>query len=462
MKIEPQYFSYKDSDAYVVKSNKGFIRHIFFQYKSQYNHLMLSGLYNQLVQEGLLISHQELVFETDDANVHKTILPEQIQFISYPFEWSFLQWKKTALAFLRINQIALKYGMILKDASPYNFYLKEGKAILFDTTSFAFFQENGSWLGYRQFCEIIFAPISLMKYNGSNWAKLYMSSLKGYSMKFVSKQLPLSSWFNISCLIHIHLHALYETKKVAKSDKQKGFSIAQLNQLFQLLYSTIDSWKNPTLATPIWLNYYSNDIEEPRYLNVKEELIKDWLLLIKSDSLIDLGANTGRFSVIASKLVNRVIATDFDENCVDVIESIIENNKLKNINALVIDLSETSPSLGILNKEIPSFIERGKSDVVMALALVHHLSISNNLPFKHIADLFSCLSKRYLIVEFIPREDSKVQLLLKNRENAFPNYTEEIFRDNLSKWFKLIDRKVLKPSKRTLYLWEKKEEFINE
>ena len=175
-----------------------------------------------------------------------------------------------------------------------------------------------------------------------------------------------------------------------------------------------------------------------------------------------MGANTGRFSVIASKLVNRVIATDFDENCVDVIESIIENNKLKNINALVTDLSETSPSLGILNKEIPSFIERGKSDVVMALALVHHLSISNNLPFKHIADLFSCLSKRYLIVEFIPREDSKVQLLLKNRENAFPNYTEEIFRDSLSTYFKLIDSKLLNPSKRTIYLWEKKEEFINE
>ena len=462
MKIEPQYFSYKDSDAYVVKSNKGFIRHIFFQYKNQYDHLMLSGLYNQLVQEGFLISHQELVFETDDANVYKTIIPEQIQFISYPYEWSFLQWKKAALAFLKINQIALKYGMILKDATPYNFYLKEGKAILFDTTSFAFFQENGSWLGYRQFCELFFAPISLMKYNGSKWAKLYMSSLKGCSMKFVSKQLPLSSWFNMSCLIHIHLHAIYEDKKVAKNDKQKGFSIAQLNQLFQLVYSTINSWKNPMLSAPVWLNYYTNDIEEPQYLNLKEQIIKEWLLLIKSDSLIDLGANTGRFSVIASKLVNRVIATDFDESCVDVIESIIENNKLKNINALVIDLSETSPSLGIVNKEIPSFIERGKSGVVMALALVHHLCIGNNLPFNHIADLLNCFSKRHLIVEFIPREDSKVQLLLKNRVDSFPNYTEEIFRDSLSTYFKLVDSKVLYPSKRTLYLYEKKEEFLNE
>jgi hypothetical protein len=272
MKIEPQYFSYKDSDAYVVKSNKGFIRHIFFQYKNQYDHLMLSGLYNQLVQEGFLISHQELVFETDDANVYKTIIPEQIQFISYPYEWSFLQWKKAALAFLKINQIALKYGMILKDATPYNFYLKEGKAILFDTTSFAFFQENDSWLGYRQFCELFFAPISLMKYNGSKWAKLYMSSLKGYSMKFVSKQLPLSSWFNMSCLIHIHLHAIYEDKKIAKNNKQKGFSIAQLNQLFQLVYSTINSWKNPILSAPVWLNYYTNDIEEPQYLNLKEQI----------------------------------------------------------------------------------------------------------------------------------------------------------------------------------------------
>ena len=167
--IEPQYFSFKDPDAYVLKTEKGFTRYIFLSYKKQYDHLINSGLYHELVNEQLLIAHEEIPSDSDDTKVYKQLLPEQIQFQSYPFEWSFTQWRKAILAFLKINQIALKYGMILKDATPYNFYLKGGKAILFDTSSFIFFNDNDSWLAYRQFCEGFFCTSCV---NEIQWCEL--------------------------------------------------------------------------------------------------------------------------------------------------------------------------------------------------------------------------------------------------------------------------------------------------
>lgn len=456
MLIEPQYFSFKDPDATVLKKGEQFVRYIFLSYKAPYDHLMQSGLYDRLVKEQLLIPHQEILNDSNDAKVYKLILPEQIPFQSYPYEWSFIQWRKAILAFLKINQLALEYGMILKDASPFNFYLKGGKAILFDTSSFIFFKNNDSWLAYRQFCESFFSPLALMKYNGANWAKLTSSTLRGMPLKFVSKQLSIRSWLNLTCLLHIHLHATYDNKKFSDSKQQKGFSKEQLTALFGMFISTIKSWKKAHFFGENWINYYQQDIESKKYINDKQTIISEWLLQTKPSSVIDLGANTGLFSILASQTADQVIAAEFDDTCVDQIEFVIQKNKIQNITTLVTDLAETSPALGMLNKEYRPFIERSKSDLVMALALVHHLCIGKNLSMMHIAELFAQLSKQFAIVEFIPKTDNKVKLLLQSRQDIFSTYTEENFKENFYHFFDLIEERKIADSNRTIYLFKKK------
>ena len=207
--ITENYISYKDTAARVVKKDTGYHRYIFQEYKAEYEHLMQSGLYNALVKHELLIAHEEIQVDTTDAKVYKLIYPTQIPFQSYPFEWSYTQWRKAILSYLKINLIALQYGMILKDATPDNFYLMGGKAIMFDTTSFIFFKQNDYWIAYRQFCEEFLSPIALMHYNGASWSSLTKGTFKGFPLKFVSKQLPLSSCFNLTTLIHIHWHSKY-------------------------------------------------------------------------------------------------------------------------------------------------------------------------------------------------------------------------------------------------------------
>lgn len=358
MKIEPNNISYRDSAARVVKRETGYYRYIFHEYKAEYDHLIESGLYQELIQKELLIEHQEIEIDTDDPKVYKLIQPNQITFQSYPFEWSYSQWRKSILAYLRINNIALKYGMILKDATPYNFYLNGGKAIMFDTSSFKFFKVNDCWIAYRQFCVEFLSPVALMYYNGAEWSKLTMTNLRGMPLNFVSKQLSLKSWFNLSTLLHIHIHSKYSGHKIAinkKNEKNKGFTREKIKSLQKMIFKTINSWEKPYKFESHWSTYYQNDIESPAYLKDKETIIRKWLEIIKPKSVLDLGANTGKFSFIAAEYAERVISLEADEKCVDKIEEKISTRN-NNIYTLIGNVAEPFPSIGFLNSETEKYI----------------------------------------------------------------------------------------------------------
>jgi SAM-dependent methyltransferase len=428
---------------------------------------MQSGLYEALIDKGYLIVHSELKYEGNDATVYKQLLPEQIHFQSYPFCWSYIQWRKAIITFLEINKIALNYGMILKDATPFNFFFKEGRAVLLDTSSFEFFKEGAPWLAYKQFCSEFLSPIALMHYNGQIWSGMVKANLKGLPLNFVSKQLPLKSWFNLSCLLHIHMHAKYANTEASvqeensrKSKVQEGFTNEKLLSLLDMILSTVKNWKQAYNIEKHWQGYYENDIESPIYLNRKEEIITKWLSNVKPKTVIDLGANTGRFSLLAAKEVKQVIALESDYNCVDAIENAIDKKVTKNITVLQMDLAETSPNFGALEKEYSSIFQRISNShlspsLVMALAIVHHLHFCNFLSFTQIAELLAKFNSKYLIVEFVPIQDSKVQLLIKNKQKDFSSYTQENFTEALLQYFKLLEIKKIEGSDRELLLLEK-------
>jgi len=464
---QANYISYKDSAARVVLQDGVYYRYIFNEYKKEYDALMQSGLYEALIDKGYLIVHSELKYEGNDATVYKQLLPEQIHFQSYPFCWSYTQWRKAIITYLEINKIALSYGMILKDATPFNFYFKEGRAVLLDTSSFEFFKEGAPWLAYKQFCSEFLSPIALMHYNGQIWSGMVKANLKGLPLNFVSKQLPLKSWFNLTCLLHIHMHAKYanteasvQEENTRKSKAQEGFTKEKLLSLLDMILSTVKNWKQAYNIEKHWQGYYEHDIESPIYLNRKEEIIKKWLSDVKPKTVIDLGANTGRFSLIAAKEVEQVIALESDYICVDAIENAIDKKVTKNITVLQMDLAETSPNFGALEKEYSSIFQRISNShlspsLVMALAIIHHLHFCNFLSFAQIAELLAKFNSKYLIVEFVAIQDSKVQLLLKNKQKDFSSYTQENFTEALLQYFKLVDVKKIEGSDRELLLLEK-------
>ncbi len=449
--IRPQHYSFKDHAARVIKKEGQFIRYILPSYGAEYDHLMLSGLYSKLSEQQLLIPHAEL--DVTEKGVYKIILPDQIDFISLPFEWCYAQWRKAILAYLQINLIAIEHGMILKDATPYNFYFKGRNAILFDTSSFAFFKEPNYWNSYRQFCEEMLGPIALIHYKGMRWGRLMLASHQGLPLDFISQNLPTKSWLNLTCLLHLHLHAKAYHKPKNEKNTSKGFTKEKLVEVFKMLQSTIESWDDYYHYPAYWEDYYEIDIETPEYLADKEKTIREILSELKLTRVLDLGANTGKFSEIACEFADKVIALEFDKDCVDLIERKITETKNDKLSTLLGDLSQTSPDFGLLGKEHSSIINRSKSDLVMSLALVHHLALPKMIPFELITEMLYEFSTKYVLVEFIEKNDRKVVQLLQNNPRYYP--TQKEFEMLIQQKFSIMKVKTLALSARTLYLLEK-------
>jgi hypothetical protein len=454
--IERQAISYKDPDGFIIKRDDGFYRHISESYKKEYDHLMLSGLYDGLVKKGLMISHTELDTIAKHSDSYKEIFPQQILFINYPFEWSFSQWRQMLLSYISISRKALAHDMILKDATPYNFTFFKGKCVMIDTSSFDFYTEGDTWKAYRQFCEEILAPVTLMYYCGPLWSKLYSASITGLPLSFVKEQLPFKSRFNACTLLHIHWHAKYQKAHAENKPATKTFfSKQKLEALFNTFENAVIKWKEPISKDSIWNKYYEKDIQTDAYLEDKIDIVTNWLSKTNPETTVDIGANTGMFSFIAAQYSANVIAAESDILCVDIIYKTAKQKKIKNVVAIVTDIAEPFAGLGWNNEEKISLLQRLKGDMVMALAVIHHICITRNVPMPFAAKLFSQITSSYAIVEFVPKTDEKVKVLLQNREDIFSGYTEDNFIDCFRKYFSLINSHTCKSSGRKLFLWQK-------
>ncbi len=448
--------SFKDAHACVFTDEQNIVyRQLNKSYRIHYEQLMNSRLYQKLVDKKLLVPHSEIDAIKFDISTHyKTIKPQHIPIISYPYEWCFNQLKDAALLTLTILKDSLRNDMILKDATPFNIQFVDGKSIFIDTSSFEKYEEGKPWIAYKQFCENFLSPLLLMSYTSTSLNKLLIAFPDGIPLSIVSKLLPLKSRFNLWILLHIHFQARYKSVKANVKNDARKMSKQRLLGLIQNLYSLIDSLslKNEISA---WSNYYENNILSDEYLRSKDLIVSNLLSKISLKSALDFGTNTGRYAQLLSSKNIPVVATDFDHNCIDNLYCEIKKNQTKNILPLVIDLANPTPALGFANNERDSFLNRSHSDLILALALVHHLAIGKNIPLNKIAEQFSSIGN-YLIIEFVPKSDEKVKLLLQNREDVFLSYTLENFELTFSKFYSIIEKQIVNSTNRVIYLMQKK------
>lgn len=454
-KIEPS--SFRDKDATVIYFNNKVYRIIFNSYKSNFDKFISSGLYDDLIFEKKIIHHSEINFTQfenfplDINSVYKIIEVEKIPLITYPYEWSFEQFKQAALLTLEIQKKALQFNMCLKDASAYNIQFIGSKALFIDTSSFEIYHEGNPWAAYRQFCMHFLAPLLLYYYKIPNALKLLQLDVNGISLEFVSKVLPLKSFFNLSALMHIHWHAKTENnnKQLSKNElKNVQVSKDKLLNIIDHLYESIKELSVHTNTE--WTDYYKTFSYSETGFNIKKSTIKNWLSNLCNEIIIDAGCNQGEFSYIASKYAKNVVAFDFDESVINKLFLKIKKDNINNIYPIVVDLSSPSPSIGWNNNERISIIERlGKNNTTLALALIHHLAIGNNVPFVKQAALFSFFSKD-LIIEFVPKNDIQVSRLLVSRKDIYHDYNLENFIQSFSNYFTLINKMELNDSERVL------------
>ena len=450
--------SFRDPSGFLFVQNGFLYRQVNTLYKENYNYLINSGLYKTLVDSELLIPHNEVDIKYAKSDkAYRIIKPELVQFISYPYEWCFSQLKYAALTTLEIQKIALDFRMSLKDCSAYNIQFKSGKPVLIDTLSFENYREGEPWVAYKQFCQHFLAPLTLMSYKDIRLNQLFRIYIDGAPLDLASSLLPFRTHFKFSLLSHIHLHASSQKYFADKNINTSNRKISRFSfiGLIDNLESAIRKLKWQARGTE-WADYYKDINYSSDAFQNKKQIVAKFFDKVKSKVVWDLGANVGMFSRIASDKGIQVISFDIDPAAVErnYLECVRKSET--NILPLVFDLTNPSPGIGWENQERMSWIERGPAETVLALALIHHLAISNNLPLDKIADFFNIICCESLIIEFVPKSDSQVQRLLTTREDIFFDYRQIIFEKEFEKHFYIIKSVKIKDSKRTLYLMKKK------
>ena len=447
--------SFRDPSGFLFYENGILFRQINKSYEKHYLKLMSSGLYDELISKNLMISHEDVDMSVKSLDGFKIIKPEKIQFISYPYEWSFSQFRDAAILTLEIQKIALKHNMILKDASSYNIQFKNNHPIFIDSLSFEEYVEGQTWNAYGQFCRHFVAPIALMSNKDIRLQQLLRIHIDGIPLDLASKLLPIKTLAMFSLISHIHFHSKSEKKYSSKKINVKKINMKRrsFEGLIENLLSGIKKSKLKLEDTE-WGDYYDDTNYTNESFNKKQKIVKEFLNLSNPDVVWDLGSNTGIFSRIASETCSTVISFDIDPLAIEKNYLYLKNKNIKNILPLLMDLANPSGNIGWDNNERMSLINRGPTDMILALALIHHLVITNNIPLDRLVNFFQKLT-RYLIIEFMPKEDSQISRLLVSREDIFKNYDKQNFENEFSKKFNIIKTVNIKNTLRTLYLMEK-------
>jgi hypothetical protein len=453
--------SFRDPSGFVFRRDGVLYRQIQQSAAADWDAFRSTGLYERLAADGLIVDHTdvglELAARPDAAAV---IRPRRLDVISYPYEWAFSQLREAALLTLDVQSRALDAGMRLRDASAYNVQFDAGRPILIDSLSFEVAAATEPWPAYRQFCEHFLGPLALMAHRDVRCGLMLRDFIDGIPLDLVAGLLPGRTRLNLGLSAHLHIHAGAQRRAAREPAPAEGAAprkrqISETGQraLLDSLRRTVSALRYQPASH--WAGYAQATSYSEAATASKADLVREMLDAVGGATAWDVGANVGVYSALAADAGYRVVAYDQDAASVEAHWLKIRGDGTRSILPLVLDLANPSPALGWALSERASYLERGEPDVMLALALVHHLAIGNNVPLDRVASLFARMAPS-AIVEFVPKEDPMTRRLLAARPDIFPGYSIEGFRDAFGGPFRVAREARIADSPRTLFLLERR------
>jgi SAM-dependent methyltransferase len=452
--------SFRDRNSRVFYGNGTISRVLSEQALKEWKSLSSKTFFRQFMAEGKLV-HTEQIDHADKSNPAlmggwAAVLKHQtIPFISYPYEWSFGMLKDAALLQLELLTAALDEGMILKDSSAFNFQWVGTNPIFIDIPSFEELADGEPWVGYRQFCQMFLYPLFLQAYKGILFHPWLRGNIDGIEPEQCNQLMSFRDFFRPGILTHVYLHAKMQAKYASTDQNIKGgLRTAGFNK--EMIKSNVKgltkrvrklTWQRTKSE---WLGYADSHSYTEVDLSLKLDFVRDVVKSRLWNLVWDIGCNIGTFSRIASENAHYVVAMDTDHLTIERFYEALKAEGNTSILPLVINVADPSPSLGWKGLERKSLTERGKPDLTLCLALIHHVVISANIPLKEFVDWLASLGT-YLVIEFVTKEDKMVKTLLRNKEDNYTDYEIEYFEQCLSDAFDVIKRKMLASGTRILY-----------
>jgi SAM-dependent methyltransferase len=425
-----------------------------------YDALLESGLYDQLVSDGLLLAHvEEDPRLAAEPGAYRVLRPEQLGFVSHPWEWSFSQLRDAALLTLELERRALARGLTLKDASAHNVQYDAGRSVHIDSLSFEPYSEGRPWSAYRQFCQHFLGPLALMSRVDLRLGRLLEQYLDGIPLDLTTPLLPFRTRLTPSLGIHLHAHS-WTSRRHQDDPPDRAAAATRQQMTLQARRNLVDSLRDavqgctlPRVRTT-WSDYYAQTNYSDEAMASKTSAVAAFLEQTRPTRVWDLGANVGRFSRMAAERGALTVAWDADAVAVDTAYRMTRDEPVARLLPLLVDLTNPSPDLGWISRERAGFFSRADVDLVLALGLVHHLAIGANVPLASLADLLARLAP-WAVVEWVPKEDSQVARLLATRQDIFPTYTLEGFRAAFETHFRLVASTPISGSNRRIDLFQR-------
>ena len=454
--------SFRDPSGQVFSKDGEIYRSVFLTGVGDFEAVRAAGIYRHLIDAGLLTPYEEARERNfAPADTVYCLHHPRLPFVSYPWEWSFSMLKDAALLHLDIMEELVPRGFWLRDASAFNVQYDGERLRLIDTLSIGRRVPNSPWVAYRQFCAHFLAPLAVAAYRDIRTLGLWRNHIDGYPLDLAVGMLSAWRRHMPRLFLHLTLHARFQKRSDRKEDLGKDLAVRTPTVSDSGLVAIVRSlrhlitgirWRR---SSRIWETYEHIRTYDTNDVTAKSGYVDAVVRRLKPKVVWDLGANVGEFSKIAAVGGAFVVSIEGDPACVEQLyQRVFHAKEMNHVLPLPMDLANPTPGLGWDGCERLGLKDRGPADLLLSLALIHHLVFSGCIPLVEIAKWLSSLTK-YALVEFVPPADPMVRKLMKNRGKNHLPYDLNTFLSSFNRFFQAEDQKTLNNG-RILYLFARK------
>lgn len=451
--------SFRDPRARVFRVDGRILRGLDDTAYTHWNRLRETELYRRFTEDGLVIATRELDAASVPGGIPGSwagvLEHEPVPFVSYVYEWPFSMLRDAALSHLQLLEAALAEGMILKDSTPYNFQWRGARPVFIDIPSFETLAPGAPWAGYRQFCELFLNPLMLQRYKNVPFQPWLRGSLEGIRPVEIRALMSARDWLRPGVLKHVVLHAAAETRftdtklNIKSEMKDAGFSTELIRANVRGLRRVVEKLGLPAGKSE-WTDYDTMTHYDDSDRRDKQEFVRRAVSARPRELVWDLGCNVGVYSRIAAEHSRYVVAMDADRPTVERLYRELRSEGNETIHPLTIDLVDPSPDRGWRHAERRTLEARGRPDLILCLALIHHVVLGRNVPLRDFLDWLAD-SGADVVVEFVAKDDPMARKLLRNKDDDYVDYTPETFARWFEERFEVASRLDLGSGTRTLY-----------
>lgn len=454
----PETGSFRDPDSRVFYVDGKVRRALSAEGLADWDAVSKSKAFQGAVADGRVVATELVERRESSGDGWAAVLEhERIPFVSYPYEWPFGMLRDAALLQLDLLAACLEEGLILKDATPYNIQFRGSRPVFIDVGSFTKLGEGEPWVGYRQFCTLFLYPLMLQAYRGVPFQPWLRGSLEGISPAEMAGLLSRRDRLRRGVMGHVVLHSRLERSHgdrggdARKEVRSAGFNVELIKANVRKLRKRVEKLRAPDESTA-WTEYAAIKTYTDAETEAKDAFVRAASEQVRPRLAWDLGCNDGRYARIVAEQAEQVVALDSDQATVDVVYRDLKEAADERVLVLTSDLTDPSPARGWRGRERATLIERGRPDLVLALALIHHISITRSVPLEELVDWLAEIGAP-LVIEFVAPEDSMAKRLIaaKNGE-IHPDYDRDGFERILGERFEVLQSEALTSGTRFLYL----------